>query len=136
MLFRLVNPAEESLEKVVKEETDGLGADIVIVAAPAAPPQEQAVTLVRKRGTVCLFASLPAGRSTLSVDSRPIHYNELRVVGTSDSTPVHVAKAVSLIAAGTFPVERLVTHTLPFEKFTDAIALMESGEALRVVLTP
>ena len=133
---RLVNPVAEDLARVVKDETGGIGADVVIVAAPAAQPQEQAVTLVRKRGTVCLFASLPAGRSMLAIDSRPVHYGELRVVGTSDSTPAHVAKAVALIAAGTFPAGNLVTHTLPFEGFKDAISLMEKGEALRVVLTP
>ncbi len=133
---RLVNPAEEDLAQVIREETEGIGADVVIVAAPAAAPQEQAVKLVRKRGTVCLFASLPAGKSLLSVDSRPIHYGELRVVGTSDSTPAHVARAVALLAAGTFPAGRLVTHTLPFEEFSAAIALMEKGEALRVALTP
>jgi L-iditol 2-dehydrogenase len=133
---RLVNPSSEDLARVIQDETGGLGADVAIVAAPAAAPQEQAMTLVRKRGTVCLFASLPAGKSLLSVDSRPIHYGELRVVGTSDSTPEHVAKAVALIAAGTFPADRLVTHSLPFEGFQEAIALMERGEALRVVLTP
>ena len=135
-LDRLVNPTQEDLAQVVKDETGGIGADVVIVAAPAAAPQEQAMTLVRKRGTVCLFASLPAGKSMLNVDSRPIHYGELRVVGTSDSTPAHVAKAVELIAAGTFPAGRLVTHTLPFEGFQQAIELMVSGEALRVVLKP
>lgn len=133
---RLVNPGTEDLSQVVREATGGLGADVVIVAAPAAAPQEQAMTLVRKRGTVCLFASLPAGKSMLSIDSRPIHYGELRVVGTSDSTPAHVAKAVALIAAGTFPAGRLVTHTLPFEDFREAVALMQKGTALRVVLTP
>ena len=133
---RLVNPSQEDLAQVVKDMTGGIGADVVIVAAPAAQPQEQAMTLVRKRGSVCLFASLPAGKSMLNVDSRPIHYGELRVVGTSDSTPAHVASAVALIAAGTFPAGRLVTHTLPFEGFKDAIALMEKGDALRVVLTP
>jgi L-iditol 2-dehydrogenase len=133
---RLVNPATEDLAAIVKSETGGIGADVVIVAAPAALPQEQAVSLVRKRGCVCLFASLPAGKSLLTVDSRPIHYGELRVVGTSDSTPAHVERAVSLLAAGSFPASRLVTHVLPFESFKDAIALMESGEALRVVLKP
>lgn len=133
---RLVNPATDDLAKIVSEVTGGIGADVVIVAAPAAQPQEQAITLVRKRGTVCLFASLPAGKSLLTVDSRPIHYGELRVVGTSDSTPAHVAKAVGLIAAGTFPAGRLVTHTLPFEGFLQAIDLMGTGEALRVALTP
>ncbi|MBM4034578.1 MAG: zinc-binding dehydrogenase [Planctomycetes bacterium] len=133
---RLVNPAAEDLAKVVKEMTGGLGADVCIVAAPAAKPQEQALGLVRKRGVVCLFASLPAGGSLLSIDSRPLHYNELRVVGTSDSTPAQVRRAVDLIAGGSVPMDKLATHVLPLADFERAFALMQSGESLRVVLRP
>ena len=133
---RLVNPAAEDLAKVVKEMTGGLGADVAIVAAPAAKPQEQAIGLVRKRGVVCLFASLPAGGSLLSIDSRPLHYNELRVVGTSDSTPTQVQRAVALIAGGSVPMDKLATHVLPLAEFDRAFALMQSGESLRVVLKP
>ncbi len=133
---RLVNPAAEDLAKVVKEMTGGLGADVCIVAAPAAKPQEQALNLVRKRGVVCLFASLPAGGSLLSIDSRPLHYNELRVVGTSDSTPAQVKRAVDLIAGGAMPMDKLATHVLPLAEFTRAFELMTNGESLRVVLRP
>ena len=133
---RLVNPATEDLTKIIMDESGGYGADVVIVSAPAAQPQEQAMTLVRKRGTVCLFASLPAGNSMLNVDSRPMHYGELRVVGTSDSTASHVQRAVELIAGGSLPVEKIASHVLKFDDIQQAFALMESGEALRVVLTP
>lgn len=133
---RLVNPAAEDLARVVKDMTGGLGADVCIVAAPAAKPQEQALGLVRKRGVVCLFASLPAGGSLLSIDSRALHYNELRVVGTSDSTPTQVQRAVALIAGGSVPMEKLATHVLPLADFERAFALMQSGESLRVVLKP
>jgi len=131
---RLANPAEEDLAQIVKEATGGLGADVAIVAAPAAAPQEQAPQLVRKRGTVCLFASLPSGNSEITLDSRTLHYNELRVVGSSDSTPKHVARAVQLISRGTLPAERLASHRLPLEDIFKAFELMQSGEALRVVL--
>lgn len=133
---RLVHPATEDLAAIVKETTGGYGADVVIVAAPAAQPQEQALSLVRKRGAVCLFASLPAGRSLLQMDSRPLHYGELRVVGSSDSTAAHVRTAVDWIAAGRLPVEKIATHVLPLEDISRAFDLMESGEALRVVLVP
>jgi L-iditol 2-dehydrogenase len=133
---RLVNPATEDLTKIIMNETGGYGADVVIVSAPAAQPQEQAMTMVRKRGTVCLFASLPAGNSMLNVDSRPMHYGELRVVGTSDSTASHVQRAVELIAGGSLPVEKIASHVLRLDDIQQAFALMESGEALRVVLTP
>jgi L-iditol 2-dehydrogenase len=131
-----VNPAEEDLTEVVKRETGGLGADIVVVAAPAAKPQEDAIGMVRKRGTVCLFASLPVGKNMLSIDSRPLHYNELRVVGTSDSTPTHVAKAVELIATGAVPADKIATHILGLEDIEKAYELMQSGVSLRVVLKP
>ena len=131
---RLVNPEKEDLARVVKDETGGIGADVVVVAAPAAGPQEDAVNLVRKRGTICLFASLPAGKSMHSIDSRPVHYNELRIVGTSDSTPDHVRQAVDLMDA--LPLEQLATHVLPLGAIAKAYELMQSGESLRVVLKP
>lgn len=132
----LVNPAKQDLAKCVMSHTDGLGADVAIVAAPAAAPQEQAIHLVRKRGFVVLFASLPADRSMLHVDSRAIHYGELRVVGTSDSAPWHVQKAVELLATAQVPADKLASHVLPLSQVHDAFTLMESGEALRVVVRP
>jgi len=133
---RLVNPAEEDLAEVVKSETGGIGADVVIVAAPAGPPQEQALSLVRKQGTVCLFASLPVGKNMLSMDSRLIHYGEIRVVGSSDSTPPQVERAVALIAGGTMPADKLASHIMGLDDILTAYELMQSGEALRVVLVP
>lgn len=133
---RLVNPAAEDLGAVVKGMTGGYGADVVIVAAPAAAPQEQALELVRRRGTVCLFASLPHDKRMITVDSRLLHYGELRVVGTSDSTPAHVRKAVEILGDASFPAGKIVTHLLPLDGFKEAIELMKSGEALRVVLKP
>ena len=133
---RLVNPAKEDLLKVVKDETDGVGADVVIVAAPAAAPQETALDLVRKRGTVCLFASLPAGKSMLNLDSRKIHYGELRIAGSSDSTPKQVKKAVELLQCRSFPAEKIASHVLSFEDIFKAFELMISGESLRVILKP
>ena len=94
------------------------------------------LNLVRKQGTVCLFASLPTGGSTISIDSRTIHYGEIRLIGTSDSRPEHVAKAVEMIAANTISVDKLATHIIDMENIFQAFDLMQSGKALRVVLTP
>jgi L-iditol 2-dehydrogenase len=133
----LVNPAKDDLAEVVKAETaEGLGADVCIVAAPAAQPQEQSVHLVRKRGTVCLFASLPKGKNMLNMDSRAIHYNELRVVGSSDSTDAHVKTAVELLTNGKIDGSKIATHILALDDIHKAFDLMVSGESLRVVLKP
>ena len=132
-----VNPAAQDLAEVVKAESvGGLGVDIAIVAAPAAQPQEQAVHLVRKRGTVCLFASLPVGRNMLHIDSRAIHYNEIIVVGTSDSTAAHVKEGIDMLVAGKIDGSKIATHILPLDGIHDAFELMAKGEGLRVVLKP
>ena len=133
---RLINPAIEDLLRSVKEATGGLGADVAVVAAPDPKAQELALDLVRKRGTVCLFASLPLNKSVLAVDSRTIHDNELRIVGSSDSSPMHVSRAVDLLTTGKILAERLVTHAFRLDQVFDAFDVMERGEALRVILKP
>jgi L-iditol 2-dehydrogenase len=120
----------------VLAETGGVGADVVIVAAPAAPPQEEALAIVRKQGTVCLFASLPVGNCDLRIDSRLLHYGEIKLVGSSDSTPEHVRRAVAMIAGGTLRMDLLATHLLPLDGIHEAFELMTSGESMRVVLIP
>ena len=132
----LVNPAEEELTSVVMQQTGGLGADVAIVAAPAAKPQEEALKLVRKRGTVCLFASLPAGKSEITIDSRIIHYGEVKLVGSSDSTPQQVRKAVEMISSGSLKADNLASHVLPLDDIMKSFKLMKSGKTLRVVLKP
>ncbi len=72
----------------------------------------------------------------LYCDSRPIHYGELRIVGSSDSTAAHVERTVQLIAGGSLPMEKIVSHVLGLDDIQRALALMESGEALRTVLVP
>ncbi len=133
---RLVNSTQEDLRAVVLEETGGLGADCAIVAAPSAEAQAQAVSLVRKRGALCLFASLPVGSHLLSLDSRAVHYGELRVVGASDSTARHVQKALAILAKPGFPKRQLVSHRLGLAEIHRAFQMMQARESLRVVLQP
>jgi L-iditol 2-dehydrogenase len=132
----LVNTTTENLAEVVKAQTGGIGADVVIVAAPEAGVQEQALALARKKGRVCLFASLPVGKNMLSLDSRAIHYGELEVVGASDSTSRQVAKAVSLLARKDFPKEKLANPILPLSEIGRAFEVMAARDGMRVVLKP
>ena len=70
------------------------------------------------------------------MDSRLIHYNKLFVVGSSDSTPAHVQKAVQFLGNASLHADKLASHILDLAELDKAYELMQSGEALRVVLTP
>jgi threonine dehydrogenase-like Zn-dependent dehydrogenase len=72
----------------------------------------------------------------LSVDSRTIHYGELRVVGVSDSTARQVEQALAILGKPGFPKQKLVSHQLGLDEIHRAFELMLSRDCLRVVLKP
>ena len=129
----IVDVSKKDAVEEVMRLTDGLGADVVIVAAPTAVAQEQAFGMACKGGMVNLFASLPKGGSELKIDSRLIHYRELFISGASDSSPYHVELAVKLLAKGLIS-DKVITHSLSIDKFIDGITLMKEGKGLKVLI--
>ena len=132
----LVIDGKEDVGAKVLHETGGLGADVVIVCAPNREAQEGSLGFARKGGGVSLFASLPRGASDITLDSRVIHYGELRVVGASDSRPEHVRKAMELFAARKLDTGPIVTHRIPLERFHEGLELMKRKECLKVLVSP
>jgi len=120
----------------VKDETNGLGADVVVVCAPNRAAQEQSLSLVRKGGAVSLFASLPKSDSDITLDSRAIHYGELRIVGASDSRPEHVETAIRFLAEGKINVDAILTHQIPLARIHEGFELMKNKESLKVLVVP
>jgi len=133
---RVIDGAAEDVAGVVKERTAGLGADVVIVCAPSREAQEHAIGLARKGGAVSLFASLPKGASDITLDSRLIHYGELRIVGATDSRPEHVTRVMGLMAEGKIDWPRLITHRLPLAEIHTGLELMQNKQSLKVLMNP
>ncbi len=132
----VVDGAHQDVPALVKEWSDGLGADVVVVCAPTREAQETSPALARKGGTVSLFASLPKGASEITFDSRLIHYGELRLVGASDSRPEHVQKAVQLMADGRIDSEALITHRVSLDDIRLGLELMRDKRSLKVLIYP
>ena len=132
----VIDGANQDVSSIVKERTGCLGAEVVIVCAPSRQAHEEAIQHVRKGGSLSLFASLPKGASEITLDSRAIHYGELRVVGVSDSRPEHVASAVKLMAQGELDAESLISHRVPLEKIHEGLELMKNKQSLKVLVIP
>ncbi len=134
MGFPVLLPDE--LPKAYRDLSDGVGFDLVVTTAPVGKVQEDAPGYARKGGYVSYFASLPKGKEMLTVNSRTIHYGELIVYGTSDSTPAHAWKALEIIRGNQDDFSRVVTHVMPIAGFFDALELIDKQHAVKVVLTP
>jgi L-iditol 2-dehydrogenase len=132
---RTINPAREDPATVVKELTEGRGADVVIETAGSPQVWRMSVDLVRKGGTVVLFGGCPAG-SEVSLDTGRLHYGELTIKGVFHHTPQTVAKALELLSDGVIDSSALISHRMPLEGTQRALEMVMMGEAIKVALLP
>ncbi len=130
-----INPAKEDAYERIMQETDGMGAEVVITACPSPAAQADALRYAKNRGRVNLFGGLAHG-TTVTMDTNLIHYKELNVHGTHGSLPIHHMKAVGLIASGILDTEKFISHRLPLDDILKGIAIAENKQGKRVVINP
>jgi len=131
---RVVNPERDDLAAVLAEETDGTGADVVIVAAPSHAAQESALELAGIGGRINYFGGLPKERPGITVDSNLIHYKELVVTGTTGSSTADCWRAAAAVESGGVDLSALVSACYPLQQAVEAFAAAEDRKALKVVL--
>lgn len=131
----IINSAEEDLVQAIRVRTQGAGADVVITANSVAETQVQALDAAHKGGRIAFFGGLPHGTSVVPLDTNLIHYKGLTVIGTTGFAPRHHIQSMELMAAGRIPGEKLVTHILPLDQFTEGVALAKAGKAMKVVFS-
>ena len=130
----IVNPNSTDLAAVVQALTGGLGADTVICANPVAATHQQAVELVRKRGTVVLFGGVPRASPMTSLDANRIHYDEIRVIGSFSYHPDYHRRALQLLERGQVDSEQVITHHFPLSQIAHVFDTVAAGEALKVMV--
>jgi len=133
---RLIDLRVEDPVAAIRDATDGLGADVAIVATPAAETQQSGVACVRRRGTVVLFGGLPRNDPFTRLDANAIHYGELRIVGSFSYPSAAHAEALRAIAERRITPEAYLSRTVGLEGSVEASGASERGEVLKVVVDP
>jgi len=131
----IIDATSEDVVKQVREFTDDLGADIVICANPVAETQRQAVDMVRKGGKVLLFGGLPKANPMTILDGNKIHYGEVEVIGAFSYHPRIHREALDLLARGTLPADKIITHQFPLNQIDQAYQTAAAGNALKVLIS-
>ena len=127
---RLVNPAKENLEEIVKQET-AIGSDVVVDAVGTL--FKDAIRIVRKGGRILLFGQNYKARS--EIFQNDITRNEITILGS------YIAKftfppAVKIIESGVLNLKKLITHRFSLKDIHKGIDLMRDKKAIKVVITP
>ena len=129
-----IDPTKESLEDLVLSETDGLGADVVIMAIGVPFLVNSSINLLKKGGTLNLFAGFTKGVLS-EIDPNVIHYNEITVNGTSALTRADYHKSLSLIASGQINTEVMSTTGYTLDDIEQAILDVKNGNGMKSVIT-
>lgn len=133
---RVVDPTSENLKQALQEESQGRGADVIIVAAPAHAAQESALDLAAISGRINFFGGLPKDRPTVSIDSNLIHYKELVITATTACSTADCWQASQIINSGLVDLSDIVSQRFPLKDAVAAFAAAEDRKSLKVVLEP
>lgn len=115
----------------VQEWTGGAGADVVFEVSGAQGGLDSAVELLRTRGRLVIVGIHAQRRE---VDLKRVFWKELEIVGARVYEPQDFSDAVESIAAGTIPVDALISKIVPLDSAAEAFEILDLGGAVMKVL--
>ncbi len=128
-----VHLTEEEPKRAVRAATEKRGVDVVVDAVGAAAPLAMAVSLARDAGTVSGIGAY-SGKGEVPLGLAWLKGLTLRL-GLANVI-AHVDRVLSLIEAGKLDPSPLVTHHMKLDEASEAYAIYDRREALKIVLTP
>lgn len=125
----------ENVPELVKQLTDGWGADVVIEATGVPAVWEMAIACARPGATVNLFGGCPRD-TTITVSTEQLHYSELTLKGVFHNTPQSVRAALAMLTNRSIPLELLISSSAPLTNLGDVFEAMRQRQVIKVAITP
>lgn len=129
-----LNPRDADVVDEVRKLTEGYGCDVYIEATGHPQSVIQGLQMVRRLGTFVEF----------SVFSEPVTV-DWTIIGDTKELNIHGAHlgpycyplAIDMLVKGQIPVDEIVTHEFPMERFDEAFQLvLEPVDSIKVMLRP
>ena len=129
-----LSPGETDVVARVRELTDGYGCDVYIEASGHPVAVEQGLQMIRKLGTFVEFSVM---REPVTVDWTIIGDTKELDIHGAHLSPHTYPVAIRMLTEGLLPIDDIVTHTLPLEKFQEGLDLVADGRrSVKVALIP
>ncbi|MGD0913277.1 MAG: zinc-dependent dehydrogenase [Terracidiphilus sp.] len=140
--FGLTNPIHAGSENVVERvfaETDGRGADAVILAVGGNALIRTAMDAARPGGKVMLFAQTQHGEAT--IDPAAVCVDEKTLLGSYSSSFPILDEVTSLVFDGYrngFNLTQLISHRFPLEQAVEAIEIAShpQPDSMKIMIEP
>ena len=129
-----VNPENEELAEVVKSETEGRGADVVVVTAPSIEAYRAGLSVCRRGGKLSVYAPTHPGEH-LKISPKELFFSEIQIIPSYSTSHVETRMALELINSGRINVGELITHRFQLRDAAEAFkTALENRESLKVMV--
>ncbi|MBC5638032.1 alcohol dehydrogenase catalytic domain-containing protein [Ornithinibacillus sp. BX22] len=131
----VIDPNSTNTFEKVMEETNGLGADVVIITAPSASVQKEALEIAKKTGRVLFFAGVKQ-LNEISLNTNHIIYKQLKIVGTHGAPRRLHVEAVKWIDEGIIDFSFFITHRFSLRETELAFKTALNKDGLKCIVLP
>ncbi|MDQ2904631.1 MAG: L-threonine 3-dehydrogenase [Chloroflexota bacterium] len=130
----ILNPRTIDPVEAILAATDGLGVDVVLEMSGHPQAIRQSFKVLRSGGRVSLLG-LPSAMVELDL-ANDIIFKGATVLGISGRRIFDTwYRTRRILEAGQLDLKQVITHTLPFERFHEAMEIMQSGDCGKIVMT-
>lgn len=131
----VIRSEDSSRKEKIMNQTEDRGVDVAIVATSSLSALEDAISLVRKGGSVMMFG-VPTKGSMMNIDMSIVYSKEI-TLSTSYAASDHDTKeALDLISSGKIDAKKLITHRYSILDSQKAFEHAHTGKnAMKIVIT-
>ena len=128
-----INKCSNPEEIIVNNTNEKRGLDVAIECVGLPEMWEKMFSLVRKGGYVHFFGGCASG-ATVNLDTKRLHYDEVKIISSFHHTPQYFKEALEMIASGKIDVDKLITRHMDMKYAKRAIEMHRDGEAIKILL--
>jgi len=128
-----INKYSNPEEIIINNTNEKRGLDVAIECVGLPEMWEKMFSLVRKGGYVHFFGGCASG-SSINLDTKRLHYDEVKIISSFHHTPKYFREALDLIASGKIDVQKLITKHMDMKYAKRAIEMHRDGEAIKILL--
>ena len=104
----------------------GFGPDLVIECTGQLDGWQQSLARVRRGGRVVFFGGCAPG-TTLNVDTRRMHYDNLTLLAPFHFRPRDVKRAFQILSGGAIGADAIINARRSLDELAEVFSLLESG---------
>jgi len=130
-----INSGNTNALEQIKSETANQGVDVVIVATSSLNALKDAISFVRKGGTIVMFG-VPSKGANIELDMSEVYSRGLTIVNSYAASDFDTKEAVEKISNKQINVSQLITHKYNLEECQQAFVHAKSGDnAMKIIIS-